>query len=388
MWSLFEDGIIAMNLIAEVLGSWEKVENEVNFDDFLVPSIFQSQDFLKTWWECFGEGKTLFFILIKKDRKPIGFAPFYINESSLNGIKYRTVKLIGDYLTTYGDFVIKENNEQVINLILYTLQKHHATWDYVELLHISEKSPNYKEIRKLLISSVFIPYIQQCPDYPFLIIHGKFKQYFDSLSKEHRNNCRKQENRLKRLGNLILLIDEKNSPGLKNHFEAFWLSRKDRLIKMKNWHLNQSQEELEKKFIWNLLMKSEETKIFSLICGDEPIAYLIGFISGGKLLLYLSAFEPNYAYYSPGRICLKYLINYAFERNLKEIDFLIGEHSYKYLWTKESHRVNNLFLFSRTAKGKLLYWWIGEIKLFLKQHYLIAKLRNRIDKVKTNFLAK
>ncbi|MDH3599486.1 MAG: GNAT family N-acetyltransferase, partial [Candidatus Tectomicrobia bacterium] len=77
-----------------------------------------------------------------------------------------------------------------------------------------------------------------------------------------------------------------------------------------------------------------------LLFNQTPIAFHIGFEYDNRLLYYQPTFNVDYVKKSPGIVLLKFLLEYALERNVAEFDFSIGEEPYKYRFANDA-RVNH-----------------------------------------------
>lgn len=64
----------------------------------------------------------------------------------------------------------------------------------------------------------------------------------------------------------------------------------------------------------------------------EPIAALLAFARRGRVLHYLSGFDPRAGKLSPGRLALAALFERAIAEHAREVDFLRGVERYKYDW--------------------------------------------------------
>jgi CelD/BcsL family acetyltransferase involved in cellulose biosynthesis len=66
---------------------------------------------------------------------------------------------------------------------------------------------------------------------------------------------------------------------------------------------------------------------------DDGIAAVIyALFSAGRILFYLSGFDPSHAFESPGTILLAHMIEHAAREGRREADFLRGSERYKYAW--------------------------------------------------------
>lgn len=78
-----------------------------------------------------------------------------------------------------------------------------------------------------------------------------------------------------------------------------------------------------------------ETGLARLYVGlfrGSVVAAVYALASGNRLLLYLTAFDPERAFISPGALLLAHVIAEAQRGDVREFDFLRGREPYKYEW--------------------------------------------------------
>ena len=73
-----------------------------------------------------------------------------------------------------------------------------------------------------------------------------------------------------------------------------------------------------------------QMRIGFLLLEDEPMASMMQFDYAGKLHLYNSGYNPDYAHLSPGVVLLAHCIQDAIRDQRYEYDFLRGTERYKY----------------------------------------------------------
>ncbi len=74
------------------------------------------------------------------------------------------------------------------------------------------------------------------------------------------------------------------------------------------------------------------------------LAFSLCFLHDRTLYYYLPAFDPEYARYGPSTALLTYLIEAAFERGLRELDFMLGEEPYKKQWASGARGTSRLLI--------------------------------------------
>jgi len=95
-----------------------------------------------------------------------------------------------------------------------------------------------------------------------------------------------------------------------------------------------------------------------LLFDELPIAYRIDFFYDNRLLLYNSAFLPDYGRYHPGYVIQGLNIQENIKKGTQEMDFSRGGERYKYYYTNEFRYNREIIIFNNTllARGlRLIY---------------------------------
>jgi CelD/BcsL family acetyltransferase involved in cellulose biosynthesis len=87
--------------------------------------------------------------------------------------------------------------------------------------------------------------------------------------------------------------------------------------------------------------------------GDEIFAVFYGFTLQGRLFYFQLGYDPAWSDRSPGIVLLSEVIREAHERGCTEFNFLQGDESFKWTWTKQSRTLNNWSFYSPGAVGSL-----------------------------------
>ena len=90
----------------------------------------------------------------------------------------------------------------------------------------------------------------------------------------------------------------------------------------------------------------------TLMLGNQPVSWHLGFCERNVFYYYLPATHPDFLHFSPGKIHLLYLNQWALEHKIDIFDHLRGEENYKSGWTDSVQklyqvRINNPSLISR-----------------------------------------
>jgi CelD/BcsL family acetyltransferase involved in cellulose biosynthesis len=134
------------------------------------------------------------------------------------------------------------------------------------------------------------------------------------------------------------------------------------------------RDPLQRRFYAALARAGHESGwlFFSSVDVDgEPIAFHFGFDYGHVVTWYKPAFEPDYADHSPGMVLIHQLIEDALRRDRKEIDFTVGDESFKERFANV-HRSN---VFVSAYRSHMVWWGAVAIR---EARRTLGKLRRKI----------
>ena len=88
--------------------------------------------------------------------------------------------------------------------------------------------------------------------------------------------------------------------------------------------------------------------------------------------------------YSTGRIILEELINLAFDKGIRTIDYTLGDENYKFKWAGNLNRLESYAKINST-KGNLYFFLLMSINKLKKNTILIGFYRKILNYFKNNF---
>ena len=348
----------------ELASSVEELESERNQWNRLVNGNETNEVFLTyEWflsWERASEGKTerLIFLCVKGN-EIVGIAPFEITRARKKRVGYRRLGFMG--IGDYCDFIAKPKyKEEFISLLLDFIIRKVRGWDVLELSRIPEQSMSIKHVmsyfrKKKLSAGDKIEFV--CPT---MVIEGDVGFASSCMKKK---SVTRHFNYFKKNGELKFEScegREKIRSNLEKFFEQHIKRRADQS------HKSLFLKENRKAFFRELVNVLPETWLdFTILKFNErPIAYHFGFLYNGKLTWYKPAFEIEYAKRSPGEVLLKFLIERAVEKGMRELDFTIGDEKFKRRFTNKIRHTQRF----EYAKNKFLrgYWFsVSHLQKFI-----------------------
>ncbi|MEO8018901.1 MAG: GNAT family N-acetyltransferase [Pseudomonadota bacterium] len=211
---------------------------------------------------------------------------------------------------------------------------------------------------------------------PYLPIRGSFEEFLKGLSSNERYKIR---NRTKKMfaipGVRFGAVAENEVPAV--------------LARLRELHaLRATQKGIESSFDRDDVQQFHARLVAALPAGsltfrclwsgDEIFAVFYGFTLQGRLFYFQLGYDPAWSERSPGIVLLSEVIRDAHERGCTEFNFLQGDESFKWTWTKQSRTLNNWTFYSPGAFGRLRMTWeagLDRLKATIKG--LLLRVRGR-----------
>ena len=357
---------------------------EKKWDEFEKQSAnycFQNFYWLKNWYlnlEHSNNVKIINILVSKKNDLKI-ILPLCIKE--YKGIKY--LRWQGDDRADYmsGLFTSDFRIEKKEFLKLWLLIK--SKVGLFDIIYF-ERQPNFIDN----VSNPFVKFLNVEKDYftSSIVLEQSYDEFSNkNLKKKFTDDTRRRINSLEKRGNLSFKIHEFNNEKEKKQITEQILDHK--IQRIKEQKLKNNFNDGAKNFYINFentKFKNGQLHISSLDLNEVPISLHWG-VSYKNRFYHLMPATPytEYMRFSPGRILLQHLIKWSIDKNLKELDFTIGDEPYKKDWYNNK---NTLFCYveANNLKYFLVYLLIKtKIKSinFIKKFNFIKKRYRQLTRI-------
>lgn len=287
-------------------------------------TVFQTYEWFQCWWKVFGAQNHLLLIIVYHNQELVGIAPLMI----LGGYPKRVMKFVGDGKADYCDFIISREKKAILSIIMKHIFSISHQWDSIVLTNIPgysltaevlyEVSSHYRYGNKFLSRIVNI-----CPT---LVIQGNQEEIIRLIN---RPTLKRRYNYFKNNGDLKF-INISNPEHAQKYLEVFFQQH------IKRWNFRGASslfnDQDNRNFYYELTrsLLDKQWLLFSVLEYDGvPIAFHYGFDYNSKLIWYKPSFDIDYFRRSPGKVLLRFLIDYTLENNKSEFDFTIGDELFK-----------------------------------------------------------
>ena len=283
--------------------------------------VFQSPQWLRTWWDCFGKGASLKLFSIRSGSELIGILPMMQRGSTLSFIADPDVCDFHDAIVSGPQCA-----EALTHLVKTCLSSGITTIELSGLRpdsFILSNIPPVAEALGLTTESAHedtSPWISPLTD--------SWDAYLNQLSGKDRHELKRKMRRLDASGLSPKYYSVDKISAQSNEMDDFLklmaLSREE-----KHGFLTQEREHFFRTLIENL-SKAGIVKIFFLDLESKRVSACICFDYKNVYALYNSGFDPAYANLSVGLLLKAYSIQDAIANKRKAFDFLRGSEDYKY----------------------------------------------------------
>ncbi len=329
-------------------------------------TIFQTWEWLTSWWRVFGEGKRLWLITVR-DRQGVlvGAAPLFRRSGRYYRFPVREVAFLGDGYSDRQDFITCRDQPQVLREILGII---HAARGH-ELVRL-EQLPDSSALvtgRELLGART---HLEVCSMSPFVRVAGTWEDYNRTLSRKFRENLRSRTRRMDQLGKWAFREEsEPDTDALVALMED--LDRQSRKSSAGSaFYLREGAAEFMRTFLRHARERGW-LRFAALELNGRTIAYALGFVYARRYLGYNTAFAEEAAELSPGKLVIHFSIQRRFQQpgEVTEYDLSPGATFIKSLWTSEERRQYRVVMFRPGPYRHLIRLAVFRIRPVIKRHW-------------------
>lgn len=297
-------------------------------------TIFQTYEWVWTWWTVFGPMHSLFLVEVREGGKLFALAPLMLDRSGMK----RSLQFIGEGNSDYCDFIAGERKQEALTAIFDAIVSW-KEWDVIQLKNVPDSSTTAAAVMEFC-RRTGKRFLEGNGIYcPTLIIRG----HEDNARRiSRKKTIRRRHNYLKKAGDFevfhVETVEEAN-----RYLEPFFAQH------IKEWDGSSTSslflKHENREFYHNLvyaLLPSGSLLFTVLEFEGQPIAFHFGFDYASKVIWYKPSYDPDYGRRSPGTVLLKHLIEFCLEQGRHELDFTIGDEPFKRRFTN-SVRKNGYF---------------------------------------------
>lgn len=329
-----------------------------------------THEWLSSWWEVFGQDKTLCLVSVTDGDRIVGMAPL-VGQTIMDtaGFVLRKLTFAGDGVTDYHDLLtVPEQRKEIIRLLLEYLAG--QEWDVIHLRNVRGDSPNLPVLREALRKTPLSVLERVNIRSPYVPIDGSWTDYYGRLSKNMRSDIRRRSNHLAKVGKVQFVriheIDEV-APALEIIKSIHIKCRQAQ--GGTSWFAD-AQRYRFASLVLERFSRHQWLDVVYLMLDGQVIAYYLGFAYNNVVHFWNTGFNPAFSQFSPGKVLLYHWLQDSFAQGYREFDFMVGEEPYKLQWTDAVRPNYEIFLFKKTVRSQILRCCHTHSPVFKKNRYL------------------
>jgi len=286
-------------------------------------SIFQTYEWFDAWWQAFGDAHQLFFMVLRREGRVIGFGAMMLRNVSWRG---RRLEFVGTGNADYQDFVLPYDKPAAMVSICRFLRQHASRWRSAWLCNVPSHSSTLDELHKAGAGSKLHLVQEASMRCPALRLEGagsEIQRLLQKYSLKRPLNWFSSRGEV-RFRNVSALSEVQSllPTFFDQHARRWHTAGRPSLFDAAN----------QRTFYLALAaaLHSAGWLLFSVLeFNGQPIAFHFGFDYFGSIIWYKPSFEVRYAEHSPGLLLTRKIIEDCVQRSKRELDFTIGEEAFK-----------------------------------------------------------
>lgn len=384
--------VIEIRQYSELLSlrdKWERlILNSCN------PSIPQSWEWMKTWWDVYGNERKLLVLCGYQDGKLVGIAPLSVGRkrtSYFTCLKYKTIWFLGSgktkargVVSDYLDFIVNKGNEGSCIKGFLGYLSNHISWDEIILENISTESASPVLLQRFAQEyGLKLSIVSRTPSI-LIKLPKSWDEYLKSISGSLRYKIKRGRKEFTKLGGTYGFVEKKSElsevvEALERLHQYRWSSKgiagAFSSHEWKTFHMK----------LIPLLFDKGYLKLSYLGFGNEIVAVHYGFSFNNRFHFFQSGMIPHQnKYVRLGLLLHSYAIEEAIKEGYKEYDFLqIGASGpgYKRMWGNYSRDLLTIRIYKQSNKEKLY-------TTLQKGLMLVRKLKSEVQQMNFSRLHK
>ncbi|MDY6847124.1 MAG: GNAT family N-acetyltransferase [Chloroflexota bacterium] len=293
---------------------------------------FLTYEYLQGWWQTRGGGEwpqdsQLFLTAAFQEDKLVGVAPLFHAENVLGmpALMFVGAIEVSDFL----DFIVKPEDLPAFihGLINFLLNEDLPHWELLDLYNLLAESPTLGVLKSEAERRGWEHQEIHLQPSPYIPLPGDFEAYLSQIDKKQRHEIRRKLRNVEQSlaeGDLYFTEDiEKLQADVQTFINMMAQdpNKKDFLTDPMRQHIHNTAR---------IAFEQGWLQLSFFTMDGEKAAANMSFNFNKRLWLYNSGWEWAYRDYSPGWVLLAYLIEWATENGIRDLDFMRGDEPYKY----------------------------------------------------------
>jgi CelD/BcsL family acetyltransferase involved in cellulose biosynthesis len=336
--------------IKEYYAQWDQLFDSGEYESSL--SLYWTEALLKTHLE----GDAFLLVILRDSTEILGIVPLCIREKKKYGLPLLTVFPISEYFNTHSDLLLKNSQEELMEVFIKALLSLKYNWDMFKIDRFIETNPVLDRVVHNLKNNFALHYVIRREEPSFFIELGNSNDdYLANKSSNFRYNLKRVSKKLHSLGN-ILFLKNQDFYDFDEIYETI-LSIEETSWKHKHGTAITSSEK-SREFYRELCkgaFNKGQLRFCFLFLNHEPIAFEMGLLKGNKYYGVHGSYNEKFKKENPGTMLLAQFITDLIHDGIKEYDWFGEPFEWESRWTDKFRWHKSLVIYNNTPKAKLIF---------------------------------
>ena len=317
---------------------------------------FLRHEWLRCWWESFGQGRSLAVMVVRSGNRILALAPLMLETARMHGIPVRRVQFLHNDHTPKADVIVAERADEAYAALWKTLQDNHAKWDVLQLSQLQYDSPTHDQMSRFAAAGAYPTTLWQSDNSPYLELKNDWHAYLNGRHAKLKQNLRNRLNRLTRQfgePSLEVIGDPAAVAAARDEalaLEASGWKRQAGTAICSDPHVMRFYTLLAER-----ASASGWLRLLFLQVNGRRIATSYASRYHDRLSFFKTGYDPAFAAYAPFKLLTYFTIRDGFADALREVDFLGDAEPWKLEWTTTTRPHDWLFVFGHTMRSRLVH---------------------------------
>lgn len=310
--------------------------------------VFYRHEFMETWLNHFAIGKWRILVLRDTAGRLVAGLPLLQGWARLHGLPLRQLRGAANLHSGKFDLIADQPGDASAAFLDYLANQ--RDWDVLILTELPSQGRS-RTLEQVAGDRGF-PTGRWCAMHsPCLTLPATWADLEKQLSRSFRANLRRRRRALAKLGKVRAERcsdpDERLEAGMQLELRG-WKGRSGTAIAQGLDTLGFYTD------LARTLGPQGRLALWALYLDERLIAFQFGLEHGGGYALLKPAYDESLARYSPGQLLMAEVLHDAIDRRLTRFEFLGEDMPWKRDWHPETHAQDWLFVFRKSAGGRVL----------------------------------
>ena len=343
-------------------------------------SIFVRHEWIRCWWEAYGNSKQLLILLFEDGGDLKGIAPLMISKVLFRGLPVRRISFIENDETPHCGIINDESYDIsiVIEALFSYLSLRAGKWDIIFLRKVREYSYLLKYLQRAIEEGSRKIIIRPHFSSPFLRIKTDWKSFYSAKSQRFKKKIRYDQNKLKRVGEFkTQLFDtpEQIADIIEDVYCVGFRSWKGKI--KTSIGSTQQNRSFFAKLPRALSNEKNGVLLWTLSLDSKMISFEYHVRQNNIVYALRGEYDEEYQTVGPGAVLDHEVVRNMFDNGVKLYDMCgDSKDQYKLRWTSEVQPYGETIVFNSGPYAKILAYWEHHITPIAKRYVGVIGTRH------------